>query len=137
MFEEGQSISSLVIGVKASMDQTRAPKALDLAVSKWRFQWEMGVPNCRMRADLNNLVDMEANMANFQKKMGAFFLKDFFSEFTTRKFRFVNSEFLPKKIGTHFFFPKVRHVGSQVHQKKSNFGPHPEWRKNIRFLAWF
>ena len=39
MFEEVQSISSLT-KVKASMDQTRVRKSLDLAVSKWRFQWE-------------------------------------------------------------------------------------------------
>ena len=54
-FEEGQSISSLE-SRQHGPDQSH--KLLDLAVSKWRFQW--GVPNfrifssLRMRADLNN-----------------------------------------------------------------------------------
>ena len=72
-------------------------------------------------------------MANFQKKMGAFFFGKENSEFTTEISFCEFGFFSAKKKSTKF--SKVRRVGSQVHQKIIQIGPHPEWTKKIfRFL---
>ena len=85
------------------MDQTRAPKALvDLAVCKWRFQWECPTSEfspLRMRADLDNFWwTWEPTRRTFKKKSWCFFFwQKKMPEFTTEIY-FREFGFLPKKI---------------------------------------
>ena len=102
----------------------------------------MGVPNfrffspLRMRADLNNFWwTWEPRRRTF-KKMETFF-------FWQKKIPNSQPKFSVCEFGI-FFCKKKR---SQFFEsspcwlpgppKIIQIGPHPEWRKNIRFLAWF
>ena len=82
----------------------------------------MGVPNFRfflslgMRADLNNFGGPESQHGELSENLVCIFFGRKKFPNSQPKFLFVNSEFfLPKKITPNF--PKVRRVGSQVHQK--------------------
>ena len=85
-------------------------------------------------------MDLGANTANFRKEefgcLFSFFLQK-------NNFRIHNPKFSGCEFGFFFckkkctyFFSKVRHVGSQVHQKIFTSARIPSDKKNIRFFAW-